>query len=273
MKINKTILWTGAVVAAAFLTQVPVASAEEMSPELTAALQSVPAAEMPAKAAALVRQARAEERQNQAVLAVRSAIQVNPAATPAVVGAIVGVAEETAAKVSAAAAAAQPEQAFVIARVAAMLAPKQADKIAFAVCKVVPGDYAKIAASVVQAVPSSEKKVMKAVVAAVPNVKTFMDRAGVSADIGLPLAVVLDKTQRQINEDARGLKVTPEEALVKPASDLVFAAPSSASSRAALATVPTVGPPFTPAGSNVGEIDRNDTTEIAPGSGRNYSKP
>src|SRR5690242_6128933 len=99
------------------------------------ALLSVPAPELPAKAAQLVREARPKEREEVTTTVILASVQVNPAASPAVVGAIARVAPEMAPKAAGLAASAQPKLAAAIARAAAASAPSMAGKIVKAVCK------------------------------------------------------------------------------------------------------------------------------------------
>src|SRR5512141_2801320 len=77
-------------------------------------LSSVPAAEIPAKAAELLKAAKAKERPAVTVQAVNDALEINPTLAPAVVGAIAKSSPETAALAAGAAAQRQPKLAAEI---------------------------------------------------------------------------------------------------------------------------------------------------------------
>jgi hypothetical protein len=86
-------------------------------------LTAVPAAELPAKAADLVSQAKPVDRQEATINVVKAALGINPAAAPAIVGAIARAVPEMASIAAGAAAAEQPKQAAAIAK-AAVRCPK-----------------------------------------------------------------------------------------------------------------------------------------------------
>src|SRR5437879_4851557 len=101
-------------------------------------LKSVPAAELPARAAQLVQAAKTKERESVTIGVVKASVELNPAAAPAIVGAIARAVPDMAAVAAGVAAAEQPNQASAIARAAAAAAPAKAGKIVAAVCKAVP---------------------------------------------------------------------------------------------------------------------------------------
>jgi hypothetical protein len=100
------------------------------------ALVGVPEAELPAKAAALVTEAKPADQPGHAVRAVQAVAKVSPASILTTVGAICRAAPATASAVAAAAARMQPEQAGAIAKVAAAAAPAHAAEVAQAVLPV-----------------------------------------------------------------------------------------------------------------------------------------
>src|SRR4051794_28663505 len=72
-------------------------------------LQHIPAAELPAKSAQLVKNAKAPERDAVTVNVVKAAVGMNPAATPAIVGAIARAVPEMASLAASTAATEQPK--------------------------------------------------------------------------------------------------------------------------------------------------------------------
>ncbi len=101
-------------------------------------LKSVPAAELPAKAADLVRNAKLSQRGEVTVNVVRAAVGMNPAAAPAIVGAIARAVPDMAALAAGTAAGEQPKQASAIARAHAADAPARSGKVVAASLRVVP---------------------------------------------------------------------------------------------------------------------------------------
>src|SRR5204862_7861363 len=73
-------------------------------------LTSVATAELPARTAALVKEAPAKEREAATVTIVRTAVKLNPAAAPAIVGAVARSVPEMAAVAAGTAATVQPKQ-------------------------------------------------------------------------------------------------------------------------------------------------------------------
>jgi len=86
-------------------------------------LSAAPAVELPAKAADLVLQAKARDRYAATLNAVKGAVGINPAAAPAIVGAVARAVPAMASVAAGAAAAEQPKQASAIAKAAAAAAP------------------------------------------------------------------------------------------------------------------------------------------------------
>lgn len=89
------------------------------------AVNAVPVPEMPAKAAALVKDAEAKDREAVAVTAVKAILLKHRAAAPVVVAAVIKVAPEVAAAVTLAAADLVPDQSRAIAKAAIAAAPSQ----------------------------------------------------------------------------------------------------------------------------------------------------
>lgn len=159
------------------------------------ALKNQPAMEMPAKAAQMVAEAKAEDRESTAACVVTAALDLRPASTLPVVGAIASRSPEAAAATAAKAAAMQPKKLAEIAAAAAAAAPSQAGQIVEALCKAAPAKYALIASSVSRAVPSASKEIVSAVKAAVPSVKPFVERAAGDLAQDATVAAIMLRTE------------------------------------------------------------------------------
>src|SRR5437588_939369 len=81
-------------------------------------LSRVSAAELPPKAAELIKNAKSRDRVSTTINVVKAAIGINPAAAPAIVGGIARAVPEVAAVAAGTAAAEQPKQASLIAKAA-----------------------------------------------------------------------------------------------------------------------------------------------------------
>jgi hypothetical protein len=222
------------------------------------ALAAVPAAELPAKAADLILHSRSRERQATTVNVVKSAVGMNPAAAPAIVGAIARAVPDMASVAAGAAAAEQPKQAAAIAKAAAAAAPSKAGKIVAAVCRAVPNEYRNIAAAVAQVVPGAGKEIVNAVAAALPGLKPAIEST--LAGYGGNVMSVTDTLDRA--------------AMVPPAS---------VASGAAVPAIPPLGGVPMARGAGVGPPYHNLTTTPTnvtsgtsgevPTGGRNYAAP
>jgi hypothetical protein len=207
-------------------------------------LAKVPAAELPAKSAGLIKDAKARDREVVTRDVVKSAVELNPAAAPLIVSAIAQVVPDMAALAAGVAAAEQPKQAAAIARAAAAVAPAKASKIVVAVCRAVPNDYRNIAVAVAQAVPGSGQEVLKAVAIVRPDLQPGIDRVLVSYGNNLPtVGAVLDANLTAGN----GLPVS-------------------------LARGPAVGPPYIPLSGTPTNVTPGGSGDVPPG-GRDYAKP
>jgi hypothetical protein len=228
-------------------------------------LAAIPAAELPAKAADLVSQAKPAQRSETTVNVVKAALGINPAAAPAIIGAIARAVPEMSSIAAGTAAGEQPRQAAAIAKAAAAAAPMQAGAIAEAVCRVVPREYRSIAVAVSQAAPDANKEIVNAVAAALPDFKPFVQKvvAGYGGNV-VSVGGTLD--QAAIVAQSR------------PAAETAF---SPAMPRAGTPTVlvgaplargPAVGPPYvalTVTPTNV----TSGTSAPVPPDGRNYAAP
>jgi len=215
-----------------------------------------PAAELPAKAADLIKQTKSSGRESMTIKVVKSALDLNPAAAPAVVGAIARALPELAAVAAGTAAGQQPKQAGIIARSAAAVAPTKAGKIVAAVCRAVPNDFRNIALSVSQVVPAADKEILEAIASAIPDLKPSIQQALLAAKGELTsMADLLD--QVKVNP------TTPAKALVADGSIL---------SPVRSARGPAVGPPYIPLSATPGNVNPGNSGEV-PAGGRGYAAP
>lgn len=236
-----------------------VAVAKETVPPnpFTETLSGVPAAELPAKAAQLVSDAKASAREATTINVVKAAVGMNPAAAPAVVGAIAQAVPDMAAIAAGVAASEQPKQAALIARAAAAAAPSKAAKIVTAVCRAVPSDYRAIANAVSEAVPAAGKEIVKAVGAALPNLNPYIEQAMTSYSGSVPtVAGVLD----QATKSAASATTAPDIA----AGTAPVMSPRSRG--------PTIGPPYISLSGTPTNVIPGNSGEVPPG-GRNYAAP
>ncbi|MCX6904320.1 MAG: hypothetical protein NTW03_12755 [Verrucomicrobia bacterium] len=216
--------------------------------QVVATLKSAPAAEIPAKAAQLVKQANSNARQATTIAVVKAAIAMRPPTAELVVAAISKANPEMACVAAATAAILLPKQAASIAKAAAAAAPAQAGRIVTFVCRQAPEDYRAVALAVSQAVPGAAREIVEGVGTAIPAFKASLDQ-GLLASSGSSFAVaaMLD----------RAVPSAP--------------APSAPSPRPA---GPTVQPPYWPLTMNsyTTNIDFS-TNGIVPPGGRSYAAP
>jgi len=175
MNIQKTVMTIGvgillAAALAANAAETPVSASLSI-------LKSVPSAELPGRAAALVAAADAKSQVQTTVDVVKAAIGLNPAAASAIVASIAASTPDMAAVAAATAASQLPKQAEILAQAAAAAAPKQAGKIVEAVSQVVPQAYQAVAQAVAEVVPSAAKEILAGIAAALPNLKDSITTA------------------------------------------------------------------------------------------------
>lgn len=250
-------------VAVCFAKEVP--GADQLKENLAA----VSAAELPARAAELVLQAKIRERAATTKAAVREAIQLNPAAASVIVGSIARTAPAMASVAASAGAIEQPKQAAAIARAAAAAAPSMARKIVLAVCRAVPSEYRAVAVAVSQAVPGSSKEILQAVAIAFPGFKPYVDQAlaaygGYAASVG----DILDQAARQAQSSASGKPSSGTNTRTAGATWVV----SGPSAPIPKARGPTIGPPYIPLTTTPTNVTPGTSGEVPPG-GRNYAAP
>ena len=167
--------------------------AKDASKSLKKTLSSVPAAELPAKAAQLVKDTKPYDQEVTTINVVKVTVGMNPAAASAIVGAIARAVVPMAPVAAGTAAEEQPKQACAIAKAAAAAAPSQAGPIVLAVCKAAPNDYRCIAIAVSQAAPGSREDILRAVEYARPELESEIEKALVSSVASTPsVATTLD---------------------------------------------------------------------------------
>jgi hypothetical protein len=223
-------------------------------------LAAVPAAELPAKAADLVLHSRSRDRQATTMSVVKSAVGMNPAAAPAIVGAIARAVPDMAPVTAAAAAAEQPKQASAIAKAAAAAAPSKAGKIVAAVCRAVPNQYRNVAVAVSQVVPGAGKEIVKAVATALPVLAPGIEST--LAGYGGNVVSVADTLGQAANAFPNSL---PSE---NPAPTITTPPPAGIP----MARGPAVGPPYQPITSTPVNVTPGGSGQVPPG-GRNYAAP
>jgi hypothetical protein len=214
--------------------------------------QTVRAPELPARAAELVSQTKPEQQEPTAEAVVRAALNVRPASGPAVVGAISRAVPSVAAVTAATAAELQPRMLGPIVKAAAAAAPEHAGAIVYRVAKTSPKQYRLVAIAAAEGAPQASSDILAALGSALPNLQPGLQAAAAKQPAG------------KVSVPAVLAQIEP----VKPNSPQVaLAAPPPPQ------PVPIVGEPFTPGGGTPGEIKREDTVIVTPGSGRDYSRP
>ena len=184
MKLKKMNLCKFAL-AVALAGSIGVVQADQKSEVLRTSLNKVPTAEVPAKAADLVSQAKAADRDTVAAEVIKLVVKSHPTMTVATVSLISSKSPESASVVAATAAKLQPKQATLIAKAAAAAAPAQAGAIVRAVGKVVP-NRSEVALAVGEAVPGATMDILGALKDVMPNLKAQIDAAIFSFNGNVP---------------------------------------------------------------------------------------
>jgi hypothetical protein len=232
-------------------------------------LSRVSAAELPPKAADLIKSAKSRERTTTTVNVVKAAVGLNPAAAPAIVGAIARLVPDTAATAAGTAAAEQPKQASVITKAAVAAAPSKAGKIVVAVCRAVPNEYVAIAVAAAQAAPDSAKEIIEAVATALPELKLSIEKA-LAGYKSLPGVQVVLSDAARIAPTFTSDQTTPAApgAPVAAAGRIAGATPAPTS----LPRGPSIGPPYIPLSGTPGNVTPSTSGDVPTG-GRNYAAP
>jgi hypothetical protein len=143
--------------------------------DLTVRLTGVPAAELPAVSAGLVKRAKTQDRTVLAIYVVKAGVRINPAAASAIVGAITRAVPETASFTARAGVEAKPEMAEAIVRATAGIAPDRAAEIVKAVCIAIPDQYRSIALAAAKVAPSASTGVLRAIGGIRSDLKPYLD--------------------------------------------------------------------------------------------------
>lgn len=223
-------------------------AAESISPTLKSALSEVSPPELPAKAAALVKDAKASEREAITAEVVRTAVTLNPNSAPAVVSAVARAVPKMAPQAAATAVSLQPTQAATIAKAAAAAAPSNVEKTVTAICRVSPKSCKVVAVAAAQAVPGSDKKVLRAVAAAIPELKPGIEQGLEASGKNISVAAVLDMAVNYLASNTRTDSKTGGQ------------------------RGPAVGPPYIPLSGTPVNISPASSTDVPPG-GRDYTTP
>ncbi len=227
-------------------------------------LAAVPAAELPAKAADLVLHSKGRDRQTATVNVVKCAVGMNPAAAPAIVGAIARAVPDMASVAAGAAAAQQPKQASAIAKAAAAAAPSKAGKIVTAVCRAVPNEYRNVAVAVSRVVPDARKAILKAVATALPVLEPGIEST-VAGDSGNVLSV-----GDTLDQAASAFRISGGSGGSSAAGATL--APVTAPALTPMIGGPAVGPPYHPLTTTPTNVTSRGSGTVPVG-GRNYASP
>jgi hypothetical protein len=234
------------------------------NPSVQQALTTMPAAEMPAKAAELVKSAKVRDRGVVTVNVVTAAAAINPACSPTVVGAISKSMPDMASIAAGTAAELQPKQAGDIARAAAAAAPSKAGQIVEAVCRAAPQDYKKIALAAAQAAPSAAKEILQALETAIPGLKTSIEPALAGYGGNAPsVPAVLDSIRPAVGSSLDGLAADSRAPVGVPVAG---SAPMSQTRG------PLLAPPFVPISGTSTNVNPATSGNV-PRGGRNYASP
>jgi hypothetical protein len=234
-------------------------------------LSRVSAAELPPKAADLSKSAKSRERTTTTINVVKAAVGINPAAAPAIVGAIARAVPDMAATAAGTAAAEQPKQASVITRAAVAAVPSKAGKIVVAVCRAVPNEYVAIAVAAAQAAPDSAKEIIEAVATALPELKLSIEKA-LAGYKSLPGVQVVLGDAARIAPTLTSDQTAPT--LAAPGGPVAAAGrvPGSTPATTTLPRGPSIGPPYIPLSGTPGNVTPSTSGDVPTG-GRNYAAP
>ncbi len=220
-------------------------------------LAAVPAPELPAKAAEMVKSAPTRERATVTIEVMKAAILKNPQAAIAIVGAIAKAVPDQAALAAAVAAAEQPAQAAEFARAAAVAAPAKVGSIVAAVCRAAPQDYRRIALLVTEAVPGANNEVLHAIATVFPELKPGIERALAGNAYNPPsVALLLDSSR-----PAR-----------PPGATAVVEGTGSTTVPGTLPRGPSIAPPYLPLPAGTTNVNPSSSGPVPRGD-RNYAAP
>jgi hypothetical protein len=166
----------------------PVAFASN-SADLTKSLAGSTALELPTKAASLVAQTSAADRQSVTIAVVKAAIGLNPAVAADVVSALVRQNPALAPVVAVTAVTLQHKQIGLITKAATAAAPSEATKIVAALMKEFPTDYGVIAMAAAEGAPAAGREILAVIAQYVPGLQAFIQSATANADVPVPAII------------------------------------------------------------------------------------
>jgi len=144
------------------------------SADVTKALAGSTVLDLPSKTAALVAQAVPADRQAVAIVAVKSAVKLNPSIASEIVSAVAKENSTLAPIVAVTAAKVQHKQIGLITKAAAAAAPSEAANIVAAMIKEFPSDYGVIAIAASKGAPDARKEILAAVAKYVPGMQAIV---------------------------------------------------------------------------------------------------
>lgn len=224
-------------------------------------LVGVSTTEMPAVAAQLVANAKADQREEVVKSVITSAMSQKPNIAPSLVGAIAKISPEMAPIAAVTAATLDSKQIGQIVKAATLAAQSQAGKIVAAVCEKFPTQYNLVAMAAYEAAPKAGKEILAAEVASVPTLKSAFGSA-----TAVPAAIA--QSQQYLESNSRIMNMSAEKILAPAA---ISGLPYTEVSQSALSAGPIVGGPATaPVGT---PVNNSSTTPVVPGPSRpsNYS--
>jgi hypothetical protein len=160
--------------AAALSTPLAASASAPTLPDFHQPLSDVRPPELPATAAALVREATDAARSETTAEVVRVASTINPSAMLSVVGAISRSTPAMAPIAAATAAGEQPRLAWAFARTAALAAPDYAGDVVSSTAQAVPSQRLEIATAVARAIPQSGHSVLTALSKVDPALEPYL---------------------------------------------------------------------------------------------------
>ena len=230
------------------------AQADQKSDTLRTSLSRSPIAEVPAKAAELVSQAKAADRDAVAVEVVKLVVRAHPTMTVATVGLISARCPESAGTAAAAAAKLQPKQATLIAKAAAAAAPAQAGAIVQAVGRVV-SNRSEVALAVSEAAPDATLEILNSLKEIMPSLKASIDAVIASFNGSVPSVAAV---YYRVNSAATG--------------SLAGNSPTVPTSAGSGLRGPTITAPYVPLVTTPAYVPPGSGTVVSPG-GRDYAAP
>jgi hypothetical protein len=251
--------------------------------------------ELPAKAANLVAQASAADKENVTVAVVKAAIGINPSAAVAIVSTVARENRTVAPIAAVTAATLQRNRIDQIAKAAAAAAPSEAAKIVTALIREFPQGYGVIAIAAAEGAPTAAREILAVVADFVPALQSGIQNATASfaGNKGtLPVQAILSQSYNQALSSGTAVKFQVPATSISQNDNLVLALNNGGASSTAKASTasalspttpttttvrptlspPTLGPPYQPIPSGVTNIGPGPITIQQPG-GRNYAPP